>query len=491
MPRRLLPLFWTTLWIGMLSAGVACHPKTGGTPDRDPSSRGTTAVAPLSPTEAFLDTLSQRTFHFFWDLAEPGTLLTPDRYPTRSFASISATGFALTAYGIGAERGYVTRDQAKERVVQTLRFLWKAPQNDSEAGAAGYRGFFYHFVHPETGLRFDQVELSTVDTALLLAGAMFTQSYFDRDDAIEAEIRALTDSLYFRVDWQWSQVRPPMIGHGWDPENGHLPYDWGGYNEAMLVYVLALASPTHSASADAWTGWTSRYRWDTLYGQEHLVFGPLFGHQYTHVWVDFRGIQDDFMRSHGIDYFENSRRATLAHHAYALENPSGWKGYGPRAWGLTACDGPVEAQIVFEGRERQFHTYWARGVSIHGIDDDGTLSPTAAGGSIAFAPEIVIPALQAMREDHGSDLFGPYGFFDAFNPTFDAPVRVQHGRVVPGKGWYDTDYLGIDQGPILAMLENHRSELVWKTMRKNPHLARGLARAGFTGGWLDSLEIAR
>jgi hypothetical protein len=442
-------------------------------------------------TAAFLDTLERRTFQWFWDLSDSVTGLTPDRWPTKSFVSIGATGFALTAYPIGADRRWVPRARAADRVLATLRFLLRARQDTASAGVIGYRGFFYHFLDPASGTRFQDVELSTIDTALLLAGALFCQSYFDRPDGAEPAIRAVAESLYARADWTWAQARPPTIALGWDPRHGHLPYDWRGYDEAMILQVLALGSPTHALGPDTWTAWCSGYQWGTFQGQEHLGFAPLFGHQYSHVWIDFRGIQDAFMRAHGIDYFENSRRATLAQRAYAIANPSGYHGYGARLWGLSACDGPLDGKQTVGGREREFHTYQARGASFTHVADDGTIAPTAAAGSIAFAPEVVIPTLVAMRSDWGEPLFGRYGFVDALNPTLDVPAALHHGRVVPGAGWFDTDYLGIDQGPILAMIENHRSGLVWKTMRRNPHIVRGLRQAGFTGGWLDSAAAGR
>ncbi len=478
----------------LLVAGfVLCGGFAAGCQHRAETSGSRVGIEPglsFSPVHetAFMDTLQERTFHYFWDLCNPQTGLAPDRAPTPSFASSAATGFALTSYAIGAERGYVSRAAAAERVLTTLRFLWTAPQGTAETGATGYRGFFYHFLEPETGTRFADVELSTVDTALLLAGALCCQSYFDRADADETQIRALADSLYARVDWTWAQVRPPTIGHGWTPEGGHLPYDWRGYSEGMILYLLALGSPTHPVSPDAWSAWTAGYRWGEFQGQEHLGFGPLFGHQFTHCWIDLRGIRDDYMRERGSDYFENSRRATLAQHAYALANPGGWRGYGERLWGLTACDGPVHGRFDLDGRMRNFETYWARGASFTEVNDDGTICPSAAASSLPFAPELVLPTLLAMRRDHGDLLFGPYGFRDALNPTFDLATSVQHGHVEPGRGWYDVDYLGIDQGPLLVMIENHRSGLVWDCLRRNPHVVRGLRAAGFAGGWLDAAQ---
>jgi hypothetical protein len=467
-----------TVAVVVALSGAGC---TGESDSSDPPSLPRVA----SPEIAFLDDLQARTFQFFWQLSDPRTGLTPDRAPTRSFASVSATGFALTAYPIGVERGYVSRAEASRRVLDTLLFFWNAPQDSTVSGSTGYRGFYYHFLDPETGLRFRDVELSTVDTALLLAGALFCQSYFDRPEAVEDSIGIYADSLYARADWNWASVRPPTIGHGWKPESGFLPYDWRGYNEAMLLYLLALASPTHPVGSEAWSAWTSGYRWGEFEDQEHLGFGPLFGHQYTHVWIDLRGVQDSVMSKRGIDYFENSRRAVYAQRAYAIANPAGWVGYGPNLWGLTACDGPVERELEIDGVTRRFHTYWARGASFTGVNDDGTVSPAAAAASIAFAPEVVVPALLWMRDTYGGKLYGEYGFLDALNPTFRADVPVQHGRVDPELGWFDTDYLGIDQGPILAMTENYRSELVWRVMSRNPHVLRGLRRAGFRGGWLD------
>jgi hypothetical protein len=274
---------------------------------------------------------------------------------------------------------------------------------------------------------------------------------------------------------------------GWHPEpgRGFIPHDYRGYNEAMFLYVLALGSPTHPVEPAAWAAYTSTYRWADFYGQEHVNFAPLFGHQYSHAWIDFRGIRDAFMREKGIDYFENSRRATLSQRAYAIANPMGWKGYGPDMWGLTACDGPEDTVLVIDGRPRQFWTYRARGAAADEVQDDGTLAPTAAGGSIPFAPEIAVPALMEMRRRYGENLFTRYGFLDSFNPTLTEPMLLQHGRIVPGVGWFDGDYLGIDQGPIVLMIENHRSGLVWRLMRDNPYIVRGLCRAGFTGGWLE------
>src|SRR5512143_1564790 len=276
------------------------------------------AYRPAPSESAFVDTLARRTFDFFWQTTNPRNGLTPDRWPTKSFSSVAAVGFALTAYPIGVEHGWVPRDEARERVLTTLRFFWNAPQRPQGANVTGYHGFFYHFLDIETGYRFDRVELSTIDTALLLAGALTCRQYFDRDDAGDREVRALADSLYARVDWTWATDGAAIVNMGWRPDTapnqdarGFNISSWRGYDEAMLLYVLALGSPTHPIDPAAWTEWTRTYTWDRFYGQDYVQFAPLFGHQYSQVWIDFRKVQDDYMRGRGIDYFENSRRATL------------------------------------------------------------------------------------------------------------------------------------------------------------------------------------
>ena len=435
--------------------------------------------------DPFVDTLQERTFRWFWDVTPPETGLTPDRWPSRPFSSIAAVGFALTGYPVGVERGWITREQARERTLNTLRFFWNAPQGPDSTGVSGYRGFFYHFLDMDTGLRFGRNELSTIDTALLLAGALAAQMYFDGTDAAEAEIRALADSLYRRAEWPWFVGDSAIVTMAWRPERGFGRGRWQGYNEGMILLLLGLGSPTHPLDPEVWDAWLRTYRWGEFQGLEHVAFAPLFGHQYSHIWIDFRGIEDAYMREKGIDYFENSRRATLAQRAYAIENPMGWRDYGDQIWGLTASDGPADTTVVVDGVERRFHTYWARGAALDEIRDDGTIAPTAAGGSMPFAPQVTIDALKTMRDQYGDHLFTRYGFLDAFNPTVPAGVRVQRGELVPGVGWFDGDYLGIDQGPILLMSENHRSGLIWELMKRSPYIVRGLCRAGFTGGWLE------
>lgn len=442
------------------------------------------------PLDPFIADLQERTFRYFWDTTNATSGLAPDRYPSPSACSVAAIGFALTAWPIGIERGFIARVEGRERVLATLRFLHDAPQGPEPAGTIGHKGFFYHFLDLNTGMRSDaHSELSTVDTALLLGGVLFCQAYFNqRDDEDEDEIRRLAEAIYGRVDWRWAQARPPTICHGWSPEQGFMPYDWRGYNEAMIVYIMALGSPTYPVDPDAWGAWTSTYDlcWGPNFGEPHLGFPPLFGHQYSHTWIDFRKIQDAYMRNRGIDYFENNRRAVYAQQNYAIANPVGWKGYGDKVWGVTASDGPGGFERDYDGKRHTFYGYKGRGAGGVETFDDGTVAPTAAVASIAFAPEIVIPTVLELKRRYGEHIYTKYGFLDSFNPSFDFDVPPLHGRCIPGFGWIASDFIGIDQGPIVAMIENYRSGLIWKHMRGNPHLRRGLERAGFSGGWLET-----
>ncbi|WP_339914178.1 glucoamylase family protein [uncultured Brevundimonas sp.] len=437
-----------------------------------------------------IDELQERTFRWFQRVTTSANGLTPDRWPSESFSSVAAVGFALTCWPVGVGRGWITRDEARQRTLTTVRFFHDAPQGPQATGVTGYKGFFYHFLDMETGHRFGQTELSTVDTALLLAGMLFVARWFDGDHPDEVEIRNRVQAIYDRVEWDWAVVRPDRISMGWHPETGFIPADWHVYNEGMIVLLLALGSPTHPVAPSVWTEWCSVYdqSWTEHWGPAHLHFPPLFGHQYSHMFVDFRGIRDAWMRTKSaeigaFDYFENSRRAVQGQRQYAIDNPMGWAGYSAEVWGLTACDGPGDFKTVIGGREREFFSYSARGP---GDRDDGTLAPTAAAASLPFAPEAVTACVKAMKARYGQVIYTEYGFLDAFNLTLtEAHPALLHGRIVPGVGWVDRDYLGIDQGPIVVMTENHRSDLVWRAMRGEPNLIRGLKRAGFSGGWLD------
>ncbi len=444
------------------------------------------ALAVAASPATFIDDVAARTFRYFWETTNAENGLAPDRYPSPAPASVAAVGFALTAYPVGVERGLITRNEARGRVLATLRFFHNAPQGPDARGMTGHKGFYYHYLNMTTGVRAGNAELSTVDTALFLCGVLFCASYFDRAHPREQQIRALAEAIYARVDWRWAQPRPPSIVLGWTPEQGFLPYDWRGYCEAMLVYILALGSPTYPVATTAWDLWTSSYdkNWGVYYGQRHLAFASLFGHFHAQTWVDFRGIHDPFMRARGIDYFENTRRAVHAQRNYAMANPGGWDGYGADVWGISACDGPAHVRLHHGGEKRLFRRYWARGAAGPWAFDDGTLTPAVVLASLAVAPDIAEPAVAAQYQRYGEHIYGGYGFVDAFNPSFDFDVPLSIGHKVAGLGWVDSDYIGIDQGLIVAMLENQRSQLIWRAMRKNADLRRGLRRAGFRGGWL-------
>ena len=440
-----------------------------------------------SALPAFYEDIEKRTFRFFWETVNRKNGLVPDRWPTPSFSSIAAVGFALPAYAIGAERGWCTRTEARDVTLTTLRFFWNAPQGPEATGTAGHKGFFYHFLNMETGLRHRDVELSSVDTTILLLGMLFAAEYFDRSDAAEQEIRKLAAALYARADWNFFRFdgRTP-ISMGWHPGSGLIPANWTGFNEGMFVNILALGSLTFPGPDNLWQAWTEPYPkfWRGEGVTRRLAFAPLFPGQYSQIFIDFRGIRDAVMREAGFDYFENSRRETYANRTYCVANPMRWDGYSERLWGLAACDGPGNFKLPYKGETRQFFGYSARGpVGDPDGRDDGTLTPSAALGALPFAPEIAIPAAEAMIRY--PRLYSEYGFLDAFNPSFKYDVRhLETGSVDPASGWVATDYLGIDQGPILLQAANYRDDFVWRYTRRIPAVRLGLKRAGFTGGWL-------
>lgn len=451
-------------------------------------------AAPAQSLPAFYSEIERRTFLFFWETANPKNGLVPDRWPTPSFSSIAAVGYAIAAYAIGVERGWCSRGDARDRTLSTLRFFWNAPQGPDPTGATGYKGFFYHFLDMHTGLRFRNVELSSVDTTILLMGALFAGQYFSRDEAGEREIRDLAQKLYERADWNHFRSDGRVgISMGWHPDSGLLERNWDGMNEGMFIYILALGSPTHPVPANSWEAWTASYGpfWRGHGATRRLAFAPLFGHQFSHIWIDFRGIRDAVMREAGFDYFENSRRETYANRAYCAANPMGWRGYSRNLWGLSACDGPGNMELPYHGESRTFFGYAARGPTDEPDGrDDGTIAPTAALGSLPFAPEIVIPCAKTLMGQPG--LFDRFGFRDSFNPSFTYQgVKVETGTVDPRRGWLATDYLGLDQGPILLQAANYRDDFIWRYMRRVPAIRRGLAIAGFTGGWLTSGSAQR
>ena len=435
-----------------------------------------TATTETSLDDALLASLQRKTFDYFVHEANPVNGLIADRTKKGAPASIAAVGLALSAYPVGVARGFMSREDACARTLATLRFFHNSKQG-REPDATGYKGFYYHFLDMETGRRVWQCELSTVDTALLVAGILTAGAYFREDSLAENEIRTLSDALYRRVDWDWARNGGATVTHGWTPEGGFIGYRWEGYDEALILYVLGLGSPTHCLPSESYAAWLSSYQWKEIYGHEFVYAGPLFIHQLSHIWIDFRGIQDAFMRARGTDYFENSRTATYVQRDYAIRNPLEFVGYYENSWGVTASDGPGDQTRRIGGVERKFYGYLARGVPYG--PDDGTLSPWATAASLPFAPEIVMPALRHFH-DIKLNLDNSYGFKASFNPTL-----ATDGSGHP-TGWVSPDHLGLNQGPIVLMIENHRSDFLWRMMRSCPHIVRGLNRAGFKNGWLES-----
>ncbi len=403
--------------------------------------------------EGTIESVQHDAFDYFRQQEHPVTGLVSDSSDPASSASIAASGFSLASNVVAVERGYLTCSEAALRTLRALEFLQTSATN----------GFFYHFMDPSTGARAGRCEVSTIDSAILFAGALVAAEYFDGDNETERSIRRLGTHIYLAADWSWAAPRPPVISHGWTPEKGFLRYDWRGYNEALLLYILALGSPTYPASTAAYDEWLASYKWKSIYGYEHVYGGPLFVHQTAHAFIDFRGIADAYMRSRGSDYFENSRRATYVQREYGIRNPRRFAGYGENCWGLSASTGPGTGD---------FHGYRARGVPFG--PDDGTIAPWVAAASLPFAPEIVLPALTFMnsKSQHTTHRLGA---------CFNRSYAMRNG----GDGWFAPHSFGIDQGPVVLLIENYRSDLIWRLMRRSTFVRRGLERAGFSGGWLE------
>ena len=421
--------------------------------------------------EALLDRLQRAAFGYFRQALNPANGLIADTSRENSPCSIAVVGFALSAYPVAVERGWMARADAVERSLATLRFFHDSDQSGSPE-ASGYKGFYYHFLDIHTGARVWRSELSMVDTALLIAGALTAGRYFTANTADEIQLRELVDVLYRRIDWHWAQDGEATIRQGWKPECGFLRYGWDGYNEAIVLYVLALASPTHPIEGDRYEAWTATYQWENLYGYEFLYAGPLFVHQFSHAWIDFRGIQDRFMREKRCDYFENSRRATEVQREYTRRNPRRFAGYDENCWGLTACDGPSNQLTELANERRRLFGYAARGVPYG--PDDGTLGGWAALASLPFAPEIALCAVRNMLHRY-PEMLSADRYTSSFNPTLASADRG---------AWVSAGHFGLDQGIVVMMIENHRTQLIWRLMRDCPYVGIGLRRAGFRGGWL-------
>jgi hypothetical protein len=421
-----------------------------------------------------LETLQRDTFAYFLRETNPRTGLVADKSQPQSPASITATGFALAAYCVAVERGWLTKRVAIERTLTALRFFLGSKQG-AEPNATGHHGFYYHFLHMRTGRRAWRCELSTIDTTFLIAGVLAVGEYFAGESDDEREIRTIADALYRRVDWSWAANGAATIGLGWTPEHGLLKSSWSqGYSEALLLYLLALGSPTFPIPAEGYEQWTSTFERVRAYDLDYLYAGPLFIHQLSHMWVDFRGIRDRRNRELDCDYFENSRRATLAQQKYAIENPMGFALYSKNNWGFTASDGPGPLTRVIDGVSRKFYGYVARGAPF-GLDD-GTISPWAVVASLPFAPDVVCETIRHAIERRPLEQVGRLGFDASFNATLVSKTSP-HGWVSPWR-------FGLNEGPIVLMVENHLSGLLWKLTMRSPYVLAGLRRAGFEGGRL-------
>jgi hypothetical protein len=406
--------------------------------------------------DSLLNTVQKLAFDFFWNEANPNNGLIKDRSSQSSGCSIASVGFGLTAICIGIDHAWISLEQGRNRVLTTLRTFWNGSQGTGTGYVMGYKGFFYHFLDMSTGYRTGSCELSSIDTGLLLAGILFCKQYFTSNDPSDVEIRQLADHIYKRVDFQWMLNGGTSLSMGWNPENGgsFLSARWRGYCEAMILNVLAVGSPTFPIDKTCWLRWTEGYNYAKYYGYIFVTFPPLFGHQYSHCWIDFRNINDATMGFVGFTYFENSKRATLANRAYCMENPKKFQGYGPYCWGLTACDGPNYG--AYKG-------YNARGAP-PAQEDDGTIAPTAAISSIPFTTQESMDAMRYMYDNYRPNIWTKYGFCDAFNLTAN---------------WFDKEVIGIDQGPIVIMIENYLNQKVWQKFMQNEDIQKGLYNIGF------------
>jgi hypothetical protein len=432
---------------------------TTSSQESTPSATLAATSHPFANDDEFLDYVQQACFDYFWYAANPTNGMVPDRSAKGSPCSIAAVGFGLTAIGIAIDHGWITRAQGITRVANTLDTFLNLPQGTNSSGTIGYKGWFYHFLDMNTGLRYTpfNTELSSIDTALLLGGILYAKQYFNGTNSAETSIRTMADSIFNRIDWNWMARGTNAVSMGWYPDTGFLAGNWIGYNEGMIIYTLGVGANSNALPSTAWSRWTSGYRLFLSYGYTFVPFGSLFAHQYSHCWIDYRHMADTYMTAHNSTYFENSRRATLANRAYCINNPSNHVGYSSNVWGLTACDGPnlTNNGVIYLA-------YAARQAA--GSLDDGTVAPTAAGGSTAFTPEYSIPTLRYMYTTFLRNIWTAYGFRDAFNLDVN---------------WWDTDELGIDQGPIIIMIENYRTQKVWQLFMRNPEVQRGLQRAGF------------
>ena len=392
--------------------------------------------SPLSSEDdALLDQIERATFLFFWEQGHPQTGLIKDRCNVRAtdtsiVASIASTGFGLTAICIAEKRGFISHEQARLRVIQTLSSLWHRLPT--------HRGFYYHFANLATGERIWDAEASSVDTAILLCGVLMCKAHF-----ADKDIHQLAQAIYDRVDWSWLSEDTTILPMGWTPEMGFLSSRWDDYSELMMIYLLGMGSQTHPLHSDAWMAWKR-----TLFEYDGLryigSYAPLFVHQYSQAWFDFRDKRDHFA-----DYFENSILATEAHRRFCVDMNSRFPDYSNALWGITASDSV------------HGYTVWGGPPATGPID--GSIVPCAAAGSLPFLPKQTMRVLRTIH-DRYPQAWSRYGFVDAFNPL---------------TGWFDTDVIGIDTGITMLMAENVRSGFVWSTFMRNEETQRGMKQAGF------------
>jgi hypothetical protein len=433
--------------------------------------RSRTGRDDVESDEALIERLQRGAFGYISRYTNPTNGLVADTSRAGSPCSVAVVGFALSCYIVAVERGWLSRSAAAKQVLATLRFFWNSTQ-DTASDATGYKGFYYHFLDMETGRRVWNCELSLIDSSLLLAGVLTVGQYFDRRSE-EAEIRAVADALYRRVDWHWAQNDSPALSQGWHPELGFMHYGWEGYNEALILYVLGLGSPTLPLSSSSFATWTLTYQWERLLGQDILYSGPLFTHLFSHAWIDFRGIRDAFMREKQSDYCENTRRTVAVQREYCERNPRQAVGYGRDIWGLSAGDGPTAGGARQYAKDPNRFGYMARGAPFG--PDDGTLCPWAMLATLPFTPTAALSGTRRLLATF-PQVCSEDRFASGFNPTVGAD----------GGGWVSQGWYGLDQGLLVITIENARSGLIWSLLRDSPEVCRGLKRAGFKGGWLTS-----
>jgi hypothetical protein len=419
-----------------------------------------------------IDWLQRSAFRYFCESVNTSNGLTADTSRDGSPCSIAVVGFALSCYPVAVTRGWMSRADSADRVLTTLRFF-AASHQGPETDATGHMGFYYHFLDMDSGRRVWSCELSMIDTSLLIAGVLTSAAFFSDDATVECEIRDLAEMLYQRVDWDWARDDRHTLSQGWTPEIGFFRYDWEGYSEATLLYVLALGSPSHALTKQHYKAWTVTYQWERMYGVDVLYAGPLFIHLFSHAWIDFRGIRDQFMAARGSDYFKNTQRIISVQREYARRNPLGFDGYAQDVWGLTACDGPQERPVIANGEYRRTLGYSARGVPFG--PDDGTLAPWAALACLPFDPTLSLLGLKQLLIAYPGIVRRDGRFPGSFNPSLNGTAA---------EVWISEGCFGLDQGLLVMSIENFRSGLIWRLMRQSDPVRTGLIRAGFRNGWL-------